>query len=52
MKENINTSNMNKDKMIMIRVTEQEKKRLQDKAKEDNRTLSNYLITKGLKDAR
>jgi len=41
-----------KDKLIMIRVTEQEKQRLKEKAKEDNRTLSNYLITKGLKNAR
>ena len=41
-----------KTKNIMIRVTEQEKKALQLKAKKDNRTLSNYLITKGLRSAR
>lgn len=52
MKESTNTENMRKDKVIMIRVSENEKTKLQDKAKEDNRTLSNYLITKGLEDAR
>jgi uncharacterized protein (DUF1778 family) len=39
---------MNKDKIIVIRITEQEKEILKTKAKEKNLSLSQFLIKKSL----